>query len=240
MSTLHQHEQNSVVTQEDVAQAIKTPEPEMPIQKVEKKSQKKDADARGRILKIALTSFANRGFDGVSTTELAKAAGVTQPLIHYHFKSKKALWQTVVRNSFAVLNEEYIQPLHKAIGVSNTQLAEKAIEDFVQFLAKRAEFVQILMSESTQESARLEWMVEELLSPVMQDLNNAYRDGVTRGVLVDMPMAQLVSLVLGSASQFYVMSTLNMRLFHVDVMEPMHSERHIATVVKMLKNALIV
>jgi len=240
MSTLQQPEQNAIVTQEDVAQAINKPSPEMPTSIAENKVPKKDADARGRILSIALSSFAKRGFDGVSTTELAKAAGVTQPLIHYHFKSKKALWQTVVRNSFAVLNEEYIQPLHKSSGITNTDLAHKAIEDFVKFLAKRTEFVQILMSESTQDSARLEWLTSELLHPVMQDLRGAYKEGVERSVLVDMPMAQLVSLVLGAASQFYVMNALNMRLFNVDVTADEHSDIHISVVVQMLKKTLVV
>ena len=237
MSIMHS-EQVSIVTQEDVNSAINNPV--QTVTKVEKKTPKKDADARGRILLIALKSFADRGFDGVSTTELAKAAGVTQPLIHYHFKSKKALWQTIVRNSFAVLNEEYIQPIHRAEGLSNIQRAEKAIEDFVSFVARRTEFVQILMSESTQQTARLDWLVEELLEPVMQDLRNAYMEGVHLGVLVDMPMAQLVSLVLGAASQFYVMDSLNMKLFNVDVMNEVHSEIHIVTVVEMLKKALIV
>ena len=209
------------------------------VEKVEKKAVKKDVDARVRILEIALTAFADRGFDGVSTTELAKAAGVTQPLIHYHFKSKKALWQTVVRNSFAVLNEEYIQPIHRATGLTHIEKAEKAIEDFVAFVARRSEFVQILMSESTQQTARLEWLVEELLEPCMQDLKNAYSEGVSMGILVDLPMASLVSLVLGAASQFFVMGSLNMQLFSVDVSEEAHSQAHIDTVVKMLKKALI-
>lgn len=206
----------------------------------EKKSPKRDADARGRILDIALKSFANRGFDGVSTTELAKAAGVTQPLIHYHFKSKKALWQTVVRNSFAVLNEEYIQPLHQISGCTSLARAERAIEDFVGFVARRTEFVKILMSESTQSTARLEWLSEELLEPCMQDLQEAYKEGVNLGILVDMPMAQLFSLVLGAASQFFVMGALNETLFKVDVSLDDHIKIHTSTVVKMLKRALII
>lgn len=208
--------------------------------KATKKGVKKDADARGRILAIALKAFADRGFDGVSTTELAKAAGVTQPLIHYHFKSKKALWQTVVRNSFAVLNEEFIQPMHRSTDLSMTEVAEKAINDFVRFVAARTEFVQILLSESTQDTARLQWMVEELLEPCMHDLSTAYADGVRSGVLVEMPMAQLISLVLGASSQFFVMGSLNQALFNVDVCESSHAQLHIQAAVKMLKKALII
>ena len=48
-------------------------------------------DARERILSAAESLFAVRGFEGVSTTQIAKVAGITQPLIHYHFKNKEAL-----------------------------------------------------------------------------------------------------------------------------------------------------
>lgn len=243
MNFEHRHKNKNKYKNEEIGVSIVSQSEHLvvvDVKKEEKKIQRKDADARGRILDIALKAFADRGFDGVSTTELAKAAGVTQPLIHYHFKSKKALWQTIVRNSFAVLNQEYIQPLHKASGLSNTELAEKAIQDFVEFVARRTEFVQILMSESTQNTSRLEWMVEELLEPCMQDLRSAYAEGVKLGILVDMPMAQLVSLVLGAASQFFVMGSLNSKLFHVDVSNDVHAAIHISTAVKMLKKALIV
>ncbi|MGB3622115.1 MAG: helix-turn-helix domain-containing protein, partial [Ketobacter sp.] len=46
-------------------------------------------DARERILAAAEALFAIRGFEGVSTTQIAKVAGITQPLIHYHFKNKE-------------------------------------------------------------------------------------------------------------------------------------------------------
>ncbi|RLT93289.1 MAG: TetR/AcrR family transcriptional regulator, partial [Ketobacter sp.] len=53
-------------------------------------------DARERILAAAESLFAVRGFEGVSTTQIAKVAGITQPLIHYHFKNKEALWKATI------------------------------------------------------------------------------------------------------------------------------------------------
>ena len=48
---------------------------------------------RERILRAALEEFAIRGFDGTTTAAIARQAGVTQPLVHYHFTTKVALWQ---------------------------------------------------------------------------------------------------------------------------------------------------
>ena len=56
--------------------------------------------SRDRILAAALSEFANRGFDGTTTAEIARRAGVTQPLVHYHFDSKDALWYATVEEAF--------------------------------------------------------------------------------------------------------------------------------------------
>lgn len=48
------------------------------------------------ILDAALEAFALRGFDGAGLREIAKIAGVAQPTINYHFKSKDALFKAIV------------------------------------------------------------------------------------------------------------------------------------------------
>ena len=55
---------------------------------------------RERILAAALDLFSERSFDGASTREIAAQAGVTQPLLNYHFRSKDALWYTAVDGLF--------------------------------------------------------------------------------------------------------------------------------------------
>lgn len=43
-----------------------------------------------------MSLFARRGFGGATTSELAKAAGVTEPIIYRHFQSKKELFMAVI------------------------------------------------------------------------------------------------------------------------------------------------
>lgn len=50
-----------------------------------------DGSAKAKIERAALTLFATRGVDGVSTREIAGAAGVSEGLIYRHFKSKDGL-----------------------------------------------------------------------------------------------------------------------------------------------------
>lgn len=51
---------------------------------------------RQQLLEQALRVFARRGFAGASTRELAAAAGISEPILYRHFRSKSALFAAVL------------------------------------------------------------------------------------------------------------------------------------------------
>jgi AcrR family transcriptional regulator len=62
-------------------------------------------DASDRLLNAAESLFAERGFYGVTTRQVAAAAGVDDALIYYHFGSKRDLFDSVFARRAEVLNE---------------------------------------------------------------------------------------------------------------------------------------
>jgi len=58
-------------------------------------AQPKSEDTKQQLLKAATTSFAYEGFHATSLSSIARAAGVNQALIAYHFGSKKGLYLAV-------------------------------------------------------------------------------------------------------------------------------------------------
>lgn len=60
-----------------------------------KSTDKSSEQTRQRLLDAGLVLFGEQGFDGVSTRALAKAAGVNQAAILYHFQSKEGLYLAV-------------------------------------------------------------------------------------------------------------------------------------------------
>lgn len=59
------------------------------------------AERRESVLAAAFPLFAVRGRDGTSTRDLARAAGVTEPVLYRHFASKDALFAAVVERATA-------------------------------------------------------------------------------------------------------------------------------------------
>ena len=62
-------------------------------------------DPRDRILRVAATLFAHKGYAGTSTREITEAARVTKPTLYYHFKSKKDLYLTILGDAMRIFRD---------------------------------------------------------------------------------------------------------------------------------------
>ncbi|MEL7472206.1 MAG: helix-turn-helix domain-containing protein [Planctomycetota bacterium] len=57
------------------------------------------AERREQLLDAALEQFAEHGYARATTAQLAKAAGVTEPIIYRHFKSKRDLFVALIERT---------------------------------------------------------------------------------------------------------------------------------------------
>ncbi|MBN2799715.1 MAG: TetR/AcrR family transcriptional regulator [Deltaproteobacteria bacterium] len=64
-----------------------------------------DHDARERVLSAALALFAARGFGSTSVRDVARAAGVTNPTLYYHFGNKECLYLEAIAGASARFTE---------------------------------------------------------------------------------------------------------------------------------------
>jgi TetR/AcrR family transcriptional regulator len=66
---------------------------------------------RDRLLGVALQLFARKGFESASVRELAKAAEVTRPTLHYHFGSKEGLYLELVERLCATVEDSILHSM---------------------------------------------------------------------------------------------------------------------------------
>lgn len=55
-------------------------------------------ETRARIIRAALALFGERGFDGVSTRDIAAQAGVPAPSLQYYFENKEGLYAACIED----------------------------------------------------------------------------------------------------------------------------------------------
>ena len=205
---------------------------------------KKD-HARSRILHTALSRFASRGYDGVSTTEIAKAAGVTQPLIHYHFKSKETLWKATVEQVFGWMRDELVESWQDEVpGLPQEQQAEQKLRRFLaqylDFSSRHPEFGQLIFREGTQHSERLEWLVSEWMQPLLEPLMKEQAKGIEEGWLRDIPFAHIASILSASGTAFFSMTPLIESAYGVNAQDGIQSKAYTDTVIEMICQLIFV
>lgn len=54
-------------------------------------------DHRARLLEVAVTLFADHGYDAVGVQAIVEAANVTKPTLYHYFGSKQGLFETLIR-----------------------------------------------------------------------------------------------------------------------------------------------
>jgi AcrR family transcriptional regulator len=60
------------------------------------KTRMKGDERRAAIVDTAIHLFAEKGFRGATTRELAAAAGVTEPILYRHFRTKRDLYTAII------------------------------------------------------------------------------------------------------------------------------------------------
>src|SRR3546814_17821279 len=71
----------------------------------------RSSSTREAILDTAETLFAQQGHDGTSMRQITSEAGVNLAAVNYHFGSKEALVQAVLKRRLAILNQERLRLL---------------------------------------------------------------------------------------------------------------------------------
>lgn len=196
------------------------------------------ADAtRDRISLAALELFAERSFDGATTREIASRAGVTQPLLNYHFSSKDDLWFAAVDRIFGELTDALTARAEGLRGVDELTAVKLLIREFVHFCAANPQLHRIILQESKTDGPRMDWLVERHVRPIYEQ-TTAMIDGLVKaGHLPDFPAAHYYYILTGAAPTMFVLGPECRRLAGIDPRSPEVIEAHADAVVTLLFGA---
>src|SRR6185295_10783634 len=111
---------------------------------------------RDRILAAALEVFAECGFDGARTRDIADRAGANLGLIKYYFNDKQQLWKAAVAHAFEELQAGFAERLPARDGAeSPLAWLEQAVRQFVHFVARHPEFMRLMNDEAKRDGPRM-------------------------------------------------------------------------------------
>lgn len=192
-------------------------------------------ETRERILRAALRAFAQRGFDGASTREIASAAGMNHGLIRHHFGSKLKLWQAAVDRAFADMEAGLAAVLDDPSIADDRERAARLVRGHVHYVAQNPEFVHLMLEEGKRRGPRMRWIADRHVKPLYEALRGLLERAQARDVLPSgVPAVHLFYALAGAVGLFFHQAEECRRVAGVDPFAPEAVDRHARVVERLL------
>ncbi len=199
------------------------------------RAKRPSADAtREAILDGALDVFSERSFEGATTREIAARAGVTQPLLNYHFSSKDELWRAAVDRLFATLNGALAARAAGLRGVDELTTQKLLVREFVYFSARNPQLHRIITAESKSDGPRMDWLVDRHVRPLYDATTAQFARLTEQGHLPAVAPAHLYYILTGAAPTMFVLAPECRRLSGIDPFADDVIEAHADAVIALL------
>lgn len=170
-----------------------------------------------QILLVAKELFMQNGYEGVSTTQVAKAVGCNQALVHYYYRTKQ--------NLFKIICQQEIQKMLKILAdipqedISFENFIEKIIEAQIGFLKNNPDAPFFIIGELRHNSEVLK-MMRELFSEFGKEIVGKIRLFVqmkqSKGELKDISIEDLLIDIVSLDVMSFVGQVLFTQILEMD------------------------
>jgi AcrR family transcriptional regulator len=172
------------------------------------------SDGRKELLDAAAQEFASFGFSGATTASIARRAGVTQPLVHHHFGTKRGLWDTVLSDLFGSLEVELSSAEKAFVGESDEQRLREMLRAYIRFSGRHPHLSRMVRLEGSGEifdALHARWL-GQFVKYFEGLIQNAIRSGAVR----EIEPSLLFYVIVGAATEAFAIPSLSRKSFGQD------------------------
>jgi AcrR family transcriptional regulator len=147
-----------------------------------------------RIREVALDQFSRLGFERVTMGEIARAAEVSQPTLHYHFADKDQLW----RSAMGLLGEAIAEEERLIAAARDASALTKlriAMRHFLHLAWRCPALGRIVALEGMAGGERLDWLIAHLIGRRNRALVALIADAIAAGEIKPHPPEQILILL---------------------------------------------
>jgi AcrR family transcriptional regulator len=148
------------------------------------------------ILRRGLDTFAELGYEATSVRELGNRLGVSHNFVNDRYGSKGAFWHAVVDFALADARRQLDPVLARHFEDPAERLAS-IVRRFYQIAARGPQLSLLMAYEGTRDSARLDYLHQRFLAPVLLLCEPSIEQLVAAGRMRPTPLFQLYALVTG-------------------------------------------
>jgi TetR/AcrR family transcriptional regulator len=175
---------------------------------------RRGGDTRERILGIAETHFARKGYEGAHLERIASEVGVRKTALYYYFESKEALYSAVLERMLLAFDRAIADVLEsRRRPVEQAAALLDAINDLVAMHRNYSQIlIRIFVDRIPIDASRIAPIIERLIISVLR----FYRQGRQEGVFRELSSRHVFQSVLGMAVFHYAAGDFSETLFDVD------------------------
>jgi AcrR family transcriptional regulator len=129
-----------------------------------------------RILAAAAAEFARRGYSGARVDRIARRAGVNKAMLYYHFRSKQALYRTILGRVFRLAGER-LQAIASS-GLAPDAKIDRVIALIATFVRDHDFFPSIMLREIAERGAHLDRDTLAAMAVLPQTVARIVQEGV--------------------------------------------------------------
>ena len=151
-----------------------------------------------QMVTTAARLFATQCYDATTTAQIAKEAGVTEPLIYYHFKGKEEMFHHVQENAF----QEYLNRLERLPADTPTQIqkVENLIDMHYDMFHEKPVEVHLIVNACPNQlrdgKSTAAGHILKQKSVLRRYLKEAIKKGVDTGEFRDVPPTATADLII--------------------------------------------
>lgn len=171
-------------------------------------------DTRERILEIAETQFAQKGYEGAHLERIASEVGVRKTALYYYFDSKEALYSAVLERMLLAFDRAIARALETTRSPAEQMAA--LLDGINDLLAQHSNYSQILVRIFVDripiDASKIAPVVERLILSVL----HFFQHGRSEGVFRNLSSRHVFQSVLGMAIFHYAAGDVSAMLLDTD------------------------
>jgi AcrR family transcriptional regulator len=170
-----------------------------------------DSSARCRIMQAAVDAFGRRGYAATSVREIVEQAGVTKPVLYYHFGSKEGLMKAIMEQAAKAVSTA-VERARLEGGTARTKVLRlcEALQELVRAHTSELRVVHAVYYFAPELLPTFDFRVFERL--ILDELERIIGTGIQSGELRPVPTRRAAVLVASVLGAF-----LDQELSHVEV-----------------------
>jgi len=196
----------------------------------------RDAEAtKAKLLRVATTEFASRGYDGARVESIARNAGVNINLVYHYFGNKQGIYVAALESIYVLIRSHHQDMVLRNLD-PETAMSELVRSTFRMFV-ETPEAIGLLATENIQRARYVQdsQLISGLYNALLEFIRDTLERGVAAGVFRDGvdPVELFVSI--NAEGYFYLSNRYTLGfILHQDLMTPERlkaREEHIVAVI---------